>query len=49
MNPMTGEPRTRTSASRAEHVVAERSWPMKFAMAPLAVLALVAGVLGIPG
>ena len=31
-----------------EHAVAERSWPMKFAMA-LAVLALVAGVIGIPG
>ena len=32
-----------------EHTIAERSWPMKAAMAPLALLALVGGVVGIPG
>ena len=49
-NPMTGEVEdTDVGFPGPEHVVAERSWPMKFAMAPLAVLALVAGVVGIPG
>jgi NADH-quinone oxidoreductase subunit L len=49
-NPMTGEPEdTDVGFPGPEHTVAERSWPMKFAMAPLAVLALVAGVVGIPG
>ncbi|HEX2416212.1 MAG TPA: NADH-quinone oxidoreductase subunit L, partial [Thermoleophilaceae bacterium] len=43
MNPMTGEPEdTDVGFPGPEHAVAERSWPMKFAMAPLAVLALVA-------
>ena len=32
-----------------EHVVAERSWPMKAAMGPLAVLALLAGLIQVPG
>ncbi|MDQ4048058.1 MAG: NADH-quinone oxidoreductase subunit L, partial [Actinomycetota bacterium] len=32
-----------------EHQIAEREWPMKAAMAPLALLAIVAGALGIPG
>jgi NADH-quinone oxidoreductase subunit L len=50
MNPMTGEPEdTDVGFPGPEHAVAERSWPMKFAMAPLAVLALVAGLVGIPG
>jgi NADH-quinone oxidoreductase subunit L len=50
MNPMTGEAEdTDVGFPGPEHAVAERSWPMKFAMAPLAVGALVAGVLGIPG
>jgi NADH-quinone oxidoreductase subunit L len=50
MNPMTGEKEdTDVGFPGPEHVVAERAWPMKFAMAPLAVLALVAGVVGIPG
>jgi NADH-quinone oxidoreductase subunit L len=50
MNPMTGEPEdTDVGFPGPEHAVAERSWPMKFAMAPLAVLALGAGVVGIPG
>jgi NADH-quinone oxidoreductase subunit L len=49
-NPMTGELEdTDVGFPGPEHAVAERSWPMKFAMAPLAVLALVAGVIGIPG
>jgi NADH-quinone oxidoreductase subunit L len=49
-NPMTGELEdTDVGFPGPEHVVAERSWPMKFAMAPLAVLALGAGVIGIPG
>jgi NADH-quinone oxidoreductase subunit L len=50
MNPMTGEKEdTDVGFPGPEHAVAERAWPMKFAMAPLAVLALVAGVVGIPG
>jgi NADH-quinone oxidoreductase subunit L len=49
-NPMTGEPEDiDVGFPGPEHVVAERAWPMKFAMAPLAVLALVGGVVGIPG
>jgi NADH-quinone oxidoreductase subunit L len=50
MNPMTLEPEdTDVGFPGPEHQIAERSWPMRFAMAPLAVLALVAGVVGIPG
>ena len=50
MNPMTGEPEdTDVGFPGPEHNVAESSPPMKFAMAPLAFLALVAGVVGIPG
>jgi NADH-quinone oxidoreductase subunit L len=50
LNPMTLEPEdTDIGFPGPEHHIAERSWPMKAAMAPLAVLALVAGVLGIPG
>jgi NADH-quinone oxidoreductase subunit L len=50
MNPLTGEPEdTDVGFPGPEHNVAESSPPMKFAMAPLAFLALVAGVLGIPG
>jgi NADH-quinone oxidoreductase subunit L len=50
MNPMTLEPEdTDVGFPGPEHHIAERSWPMKVAMAPLAVLALVAGVVGIPG
>ncbi len=50
MNPTTLEPEdTDVGFPGPEHHIAERSWPMKFAMAPLAVLALVAGVVGIPG
>ena len=43
-------PRTPTSASPARSTtIAEREWPMKAAMAPLAVLALIAGVVQVPG
>ena len=50
MNPLTGEPEdTDVGFPGPEHNVAERSLPMKVAMAPLALLALVAGVVGIPG
>ncbi len=49
-NPATGEAEdTDVGFPGPEHHVAERSWPMKFAMAPLALFALIAGVLGIPG
>jgi NADH-quinone oxidoreductase subunit L len=49
-NPATGEEEdTDVGFPGPEHHVAERAWPMKAAMAPLALLALVAGALGIPG
>ena len=49
-NPATGEPEdTDVGFPGAEHHVAERAGPMKAAMAPLALLALVGGLLGIPG
>jgi NADH-quinone oxidoreductase subunit L len=49
-NPATGEEEdTDVGFPGPEHVIAERAWPMKVAMAPLAVLALVAGVLQVPG
>src|ERR671916_535951 len=50
MNPLTGEPEdTDVGFPGPEHHVAERSWPMKAAMGPLALLAIVGGVLGVPG
>jgi NADH-quinone oxidoreductase subunit L len=50
MNPMTGEPEdTDVGFPGLEHHIAERSWPMKAAMAPLALLALLAGVVQVPG
>jgi NADH-quinone oxidoreductase subunit L len=49
-NPMTGEREdTDVGFPGPEHAIAERSWPMKAAMGPLAVLALLAGVVQIPG
>ncbi len=49
MNPMTGEPEdTDVGFPGPEHHVAERSWPMKAAMGPLALLAVVGGVVGVP-
>jgi NADH-quinone oxidoreductase subunit L len=49
-NPVTGEPEdTDVGFPGPEHHVAEREWPMKAAMAPLALLSIVGGALGIPG
>jgi len=50
VNPLTGEPEdTDVGFPGPEHHVAERSWPMKAAMGTLAVLAVIGGVVGIPG
>ena len=50
VNPMTGEPEdTDVGFPGPEHHVAERAWPMKAAMAPLALLSIVGGVVSIPG
>ncbi|HET8822018.1 MAG TPA: hypothetical protein VFM57_10775, partial [Thermoleophilaceae bacterium] len=50
MNPMTGEPEdTDVGFPGPEHHVAERSWPMKAAMGPLALLSIVGGYLAVPG
>jgi NADH-quinone oxidoreductase subunit L len=49
MNPATGESEdTEVGFPGPEHHVAERSWEMKFAMVPLAFLALVGGIVGVP-
>jgi NADH-quinone oxidoreductase subunit L len=49
-NPMTGEPEdTDVGFPGPEHHIAEREWPMKAAMAPLAVLSIIGGAVGIPG
>jgi NADH-quinone oxidoreductase subunit L len=49
-NPMTGEPEdTDVGFPGPEHHIAEREWPMRAAMAPLAVLSLLGGVVLIPG
>ena len=49
-NPLTGEEEdTDVGFPGPEHHIAERSFPMKAAMAPLALLAVVAGVVAIPG
>ena len=50
VNPMTGEPEdTDVGFPGPEHHVAEQSAPMRAAMAPLALLAVIGGVVGIPG
>ncbi len=50
MNPMTGEPEdTDVGFPGPEHHVAEHAWPMKAAMGPLALLAIVGGYVAIPG
>jgi NADH-quinone oxidoreductase subunit L len=50
MNPMTGEHEdTEVGFPGPEHHIAEREWPMKVAMGTLALLAIVGGVVGIPG
>ena len=49
-NPANGEREdTDVGFPGPEHAVAERAMPMKAAMGPLAVLAIIAGALGIPG
>ena len=49
-NPATGEPEdTGVGFPGPEHHVAEHSWPMKAAMGPLALLALVGGFVAVPG
>jgi NADH-quinone oxidoreductase subunit L len=49
-NPATGEAEdTDVGFPGEEHHIAERAWPMRAAMGPLAVLALAAGVVQIPG
>jgi NADH-quinone oxidoreductase subunit L len=48
-NPATGEREdTDVGFPGPEHHIAERSWPMRAAMGPLAALAVVGGVVGIP-
>ncbi len=50
MNPMTGEAEdTDVGFPGPEHHVAERAWPMKAAMGPLAVLSIAGGYLAVPG
>jgi NADH-quinone oxidoreductase subunit L len=49
-NPMTGEEEdTDVGFPGSAHHIAERDWPMRIAMAALAVLALVGGAVQIPG
>jgi NADH-quinone oxidoreductase subunit L len=49
MNPMTGEPEdTDVGFPGPEHHVAERAWPMKAAMGPLALLSVIGGYLAVP-
>jgi NADH-quinone oxidoreductase subunit L len=49
-NPLTGEREdTDVGFPGPEHHIAEREWPMKAAMAPLALLSIIGGVVGIPG
>jgi NADH-quinone oxidoreductase subunit L len=49
-NPATGEAEdTDVGFPAEEHHIAEREWPMRAAMGPLAVLALLAGLVQVPG
>jgi NADH-quinone oxidoreductase subunit L len=49
-NPASGEPEdTDVGFPAEEHHIAEREWPMRAAMGPLAVLALIAGFVQVPG
>jgi NADH-quinone oxidoreductase subunit L len=49
-NPASGEPEdTDVGFPAEEHHIAEREWPMRTAMVPLAVLALLAGFVQVPG
>ena len=50
VNPATGEPEdTDVGFPGPEHHIAERAWPMRAAMGTLGLLAIVGGVLQIPG
>jgi NADH-quinone oxidoreductase subunit L len=50
VNPLSGEHEdTDVGFPGAEHHIAERDWPMRLAMAPLAVLSVVGGIVLIPG
>src|SRR3954471_1388844 len=50
VNPVTGENEdTDVGFPGADHHIAEREWPMRFAMAPLAVLSVIGGIVLIPG
>jgi NADH-quinone oxidoreductase subunit L len=50
VNPMTGEPEdTDVGFPGPAHAIAEREWPMRAAMAPLAALSILGGVVLIPG
>jgi NADH-quinone oxidoreductase subunit L len=50
VNPMTGEAEdTDVGFPGPDHHIAERDWPMRAAMAPLALLSVVGGIVLIPG
>jgi NADH-quinone oxidoreductase subunit L len=50
VNPMTGEPEdTDVGFPGPDHHIAEREWPMRAAMAPLALLSLLGGIVLVPG
>ena len=50
MNPMTGEHEdTDVGFPGPDHHIAERDWPMRAAMGTLALLAIVGGIVAIPG
>ncbi len=50
LNPVTGEHEdTDVGFPGADHHIAERDWPMRAAMAPLAVLSVVGGIVLVPG
>jgi NADH-quinone oxidoreductase subunit L len=49
-NPATGEVEdTDVGFPGPEHHVAEQAWPMRFAMAPLALLSIIGGIVFVPG
>ncbi|MDP8943195.1 MAG: NADH-quinone oxidoreductase subunit L [Actinomycetota bacterium] len=48
-NPATGEPEDGDVGFEGpEHTIAERAWPMRLSMVPLALLAVVGGIVGVP-
>src|SRR4051794_35358153 len=50
VNPMSGEhEETEVGFPGADHHIAERDWPMRAAMAPLAVLSVLGGLVFVPG